>query len=132
MSEPYDARPLCFVVMPFGVKADPAGVSIDFDVVYEQVLRPAVEAAGLKPIRADEEEVGGIIHKPMFERLILCEYAVADLTLANANVYYELGIRHAIRPYSTVLAFANGIRLPFDLGPMRGTPYRLDASGRPA
>jgi len=34
----------------------------------------------------------------MFERLILCEYAVADLTTANANVFYELGIRHAIRP----------------------------------
>ena len=41
----------------------------------------------------------------MFERLVLCEYAVADLTTANANVFYELGVRHAVRPFSTVLLF---------------------------
>jgi len=46
---------------------------------------------------------GAIIHKPMFERLVLCEYAVADLTIANANVFYELGIRHSVRTWSTVL-----------------------------
>src|SRR5688500_5510213 len=123
MSDFNEGRPLCFAVMPFGVKPNPSGVKVDFDAVYREVFRPAIEAAGLKPVRADEEEVGGIIHKPMFERLILCEYVVADLTLANANVYYELGIRHAVRPYSTVLTFAQGVRLPFDLGPMRGTPY---------
>ena len=69
-------------------------------------------AAGLEPIRADEELLGGIVHKPMFERLILCDYAVADLTTANANVFYELGIRHALRPYSTVLLFAQGPACP--------------------
>jgi hypothetical protein len=58
-------------------------------------------------VRADEEMAGGIIHKPMFERLILCEYAVADLTAANANVFYELGVRHGGRPGCTVLLFAN-------------------------
>ena len=71
---------------------------------------------------------GGIIHKPMFERLILCEYAVADLTTANANVFYELGVRHAVRPCSTVLIFAQGRRqLPFDVAPLRALPYALDA-----
>ena len=125
-----DTRPLCFVLMPFGTKTDPSsGVTIDFDDVYQQIIRSAIEAADLKPIRADEEQVGGIIHKPMYERLILCEYAVADLTTANANVYYELGIRHAVRPWSTVLIFADGVRLPFDLGPMRGLAYHLDDAG---
>jgi hypothetical protein len=125
-----DTRPLCFVLMPFGTKTDSSsGVTINFDDVYQQIIRPAIEAADLKPIRADEEQVGGIIHKPMYERLILCEYAVADLTTANANVYYELGIRHAVRPWSTVLIFADGVRLPFDLGPMRGLAYQLDAVG---
>src|SRR4029077_6839859 len=57
--------------------------------------------AGLLPVRADEEQSGGIIHKPMFERLILCEIAVADLTTANANVFYELGVRHAVKPATT-------------------------------
>ncbi len=124
-------RPLCFVLMPFGRKPDGAGGTVDFDAVYKRVIHPAVEAAGLEPIRADEELVGGIVHKPMFERLILCEYAVADLTTANANVFYELGVRHAVRPYSTVLMFAQGGRLPFDLALDRILPYQLDAAGLP-
>lgn len=118
-----ESLPVCFVLMPFGTKRDAAGDQVDFDAVYAQVIKPAVEDAGLAPVRADEEQVGGIIHKPMFERLILSEYAVADLTLANANVYYELGVRHALRPYSTALVYAAGTRLPFDLGPMRALPY---------
>lgn len=122
-------EPLCFVLMPFGKKPSPDGREIDFDRVYGELIAPAVRGASLDPIRADEEVVGGIIHKPMFERLMLCDFAVADLTLANANVYYELGIRHAIRPHSTVLVYAAGQRLPFDLGPMRALPYRLDAEG---
>lgn len=125
------SRPLCFVLMPFGRKPDGAGGTVDFDEVYKQLIRPAVGAAGLDPIRADEELVGGIVHKPMFERLILCEYAIADLTTANANVFYELGVRHAVRPYSTVLLFAQGGRLPFDLALDRILPYELDATGKP-
>lgn len=125
-------RPLCFVLMPFGEKKDPSGITIDFDAVYKELIKPAVIEAGMDPIRADEEQVGGIIHKPMFERLVLCEYAVADLTTANANVFYELGVRHAVRPYSTVLLFAETTRLPFDLGPMRGLSYSLTSHGKPA
>jgi tetratricopeptide (TPR) repeat protein len=126
-------RPLCFVLMPFGKKPATAGSVINFDAVYKELIAPAIEAAGLEPLRADEEMTGGIIHKPMFERLILCEYAVADLTTANANVFYELGIRHAVRPYSTVLLFAEaGSQLPFDVAPLRAIPYRLRAEGTPA
>lgn len=123
--------PLCFVLMPFGRKPDANGALVDFDVVYRDLIGPAIEAAELKPIRADEEMSGGIIHTPMFERLLLCEYAVADLTTANANVFYELGVRHAYRPWSTVLIFAEGGRLPFDVAMLRGLPYKLDG-GRPA
>jgi MAP3K TRAFs-binding domain len=125
-------KPLCFVAMPFGRKPNGAGGSVDFDAVYAEVIKPAISAADLEPLRADEEMSGGIIHKPMFERLILCEYAVADLTTANANVFYELGVRHAVRPYTTVLLFAEGGRLAFDVAPLRAVPYRLDSSGRPA
>ncbi|HVE85110.1 MAG TPA: hypothetical protein VND93_19800, partial [Myxococcales bacterium] len=105
---------LCFVLMPFGQKPDGTGRTINFDAVYEQVIAPAIADSGLEAIRADKEQTGGIIHKAMFERLVLCAYAVADLTTANANVYYELGVRHAIRPWRTALIFAEGIRLPFD------------------
>jgi tetratricopeptide (TPR) repeat protein len=125
-------RPLCFVLMPFGKKPDGSGGTVDFDAVYREVIAPAIEAAGMQPLRADEEMGGGMIHKPMFERLILCEYAVADLTTANANVFYELGIRHAARPWSTVLTYVDRARLPFDVAPLRAIPYRLAAGGTPA
>jgi hypothetical protein len=119
-------RALCFVLMPFGAKRDANGELIDFDEVYRQIIRPAIEDSGLEAIRADEEHVGGIIHKAMFERLLICEYAVGDLTAANPNVYYELGIRHAVRPWSTALVFADGFRLPFDVESLRCVPYHLD------
>ena len=124
-------QPLCFVLMPFGTKKDPAtGAGINFDDIYEQAIRPAIEAANLEPIRADEERTGGIIHKPMFERLLLCEYAVADLTTGNPNVYYELGVRHATRPATTVAIFADLQKPPFDLNLLRALPYRLAEGGR--
>ncbi|MDC8447974.1 MAG: DUF4071 domain-containing protein [Nitrospira sp.] len=124
--------PLCFVLMPFGKKPAADGRIVDFDAVYESLIKPAVVAAGLEPLRADEEMTGGVIHKPMYERLILCEYAIADLTTANANVFYELGLRHAIRPASTVLLFAQGLgQLPFDVAPLRAVPYQLGADGKP-
>lgn len=85
----------------------------------------------MQPIRADAERLGGIIHKPMFERLILCDFAIADLTTANANVLYELGVRHGMRPWSTVLVFAEGSRLPFDVAPLRAMPYHLSPEGFP-
>src|SRR5580704_19630688 len=106
--------PLCFVLMPFGRKRTRGTASIDFDAVYRELIAPAIRDAGLDPIRADEELTGGIVHKPMFERLILCDYAVADLTLANANVFYELGVRHAFRPWTTVPIIEQDSRLPFD------------------
>lgn len=125
-------KPLCFVLMPFGNKTDASGNKIDFDEVYRKIIALAISKAGLEPLRADEELMSGIIHKPMFERLILCEYAVADLTTANANVFYELGLRHAVRPWSTVLIFAEGNRLPFDVTMLRGFPYKLNKNGKPA
>jgi tetratricopeptide (TPR) repeat protein len=117
--------------MPFGKKRDQRGEEIDFDVIYEKLIRPAIKESGLEPLRADEERDGGIIHKPMFERLLLCQYAVADLTLANANVFYELGVRHSVRPHTTVLIYSpDAQRLPFDVAPLRAIPYGV-AKGIP-
>jgi hypothetical protein len=117
--------------MPFGQKPDPAvGASIDFDRIYESAIKPAVEDAGMEPIRADEERTGGVIHKPMFERLLLCDYAVADLTTANPNVFYELGVRHAARPATTLTLFAQHRPLPFDVTFLRSLPYGLGENNR--
>ncbi|HEY3498891.1 MAG TPA: TRAFs-binding domain-containing protein [Polyangiaceae bacterium] len=123
------ARPLCFVLMPFGRKPDPTGGEpIDFDRVYDTAIRQALDAAGLDAIRADEERTGGIIHKAMFERLLLCDYAIADLTCANANVFYELGVRHAVRPATTQVIFGKGHVPPFDVNYVRGMAYDLGAN----
>ena len=126
-----DQRPLCFVLMPFGTKPDPTGrPAIDFDRVYGAGIQPAIEAAGLRPVRADQEKTGGIIHKPMFERLLLCEYGIADLTTANANVFYELGVRHTARPATTLPVFALHQPIPFDVNYLRALPYDLGADNR--
>src|SRR3954451_24540240 len=119
-------KPLCFVLMPFASKPDPAGgPDIDFNQVYEGAIKPGIEDADMLPIRADEEKLGGIIHKAMFERLLVCEYAVADLTTSNPNVMYELGVRHAARPRTTLTVYATSSPLPFDVRLLRTQPYRL-------
>ena len=78
-------------------------------------------------VRADEERVGGIISRADAGTALLCDVAVADLTTANANVYYELGVRHAVRPFTTVLVFADGVPLPFDF-PARGAVSRTTST----
>src|SRR3954451_24061943 len=119
-------QPLCFVLMPFGSKPDPGGgPDIDFDRIYAAAIKPGIDKAGMRPVRADEEQLGGIIHKAMFERLLVCEYAVADLTTSNPNVMYELGVRHAARPRTTLTVYAEASPLPFDVQLLRTQPYRL-------
>lgn len=121
-----ELRAVCFVDMPFGKKADLAsGIEVDFDGVYDGAIEPAIKECGLDPIRGDRERTGGIIHTPMFARLLLSDFVVADLTLANPNVFYELGIRHTARPFTTVLIFSPIHSLPFDIGMARAIPYTL-------
>jgi hypothetical protein len=124
-------RAICFVIMPFGRKPDASGREIDFDVIYKDIIEPSIRDVGFDSVRADEEVNAGIIHKAMFERLALSEYAIADLTIFNPNVYYELGVRHAVRPQTTALLSAEASRLPFDIGNLRALPYALDEKGRP-
>ncbi len=114
-----------FVVMPFGKKKAPDGIEIDFDAVYADLLAPAIAAAGLAPHRADADRRGGSIHLDMFQDLLLAEFVVADLTLDNPNVWYEIGVRHALRSGGTVLTYALRDRLPFDIAGQRMQRYTL-------
>jgi len=116
--------------MPFGKKKGPEQIEFDFNYISETLLKPAILAAGLSPIRADAETTGGIIHKAMYERLILCDYAIADLSTTNANVYYELGMRHTIKPFTTVCIMSSKTMLPFDLNLNRTFPYQMDEDGK--
>jgi hypothetical protein len=113
--------------MPFGRKLDPTErVEIDFDDIYARAIRPAAELADVDVIRADEDRTRGFIHVAMYERLLLAEIVIADVTLSSPNVLYELGIRHAARPKATILMFARVSQLPFDIAPMRAIPYQLE------
>ena len=121
-------QPICFVVMPFGKRKDPSRPrkpAIDFDAIFEKAIGPGIEEAGLKPKRADKDETGGLIHKPMFEDLLLCDYVVADLTIPNPNVYYELGVRHAARHNTTLPISAKHSAVPFDVAPVRELRYDM-------
>jgi hypothetical protein len=118
-----------FVIMPFGEKKGPDGTAIDFDAVYQALFAPAITAAGLMPHRADADRRGGSIHLDMFQDLLLAEFVVADLTLDNPNVWYEIGVRHALRAGGAVLTFALRDRLPFDIAGQRMQRYTLK-SGR--
>src|SRR5262249_21035104 len=118
--------PLCFVLMPLGRQAASGGGVVDFDDVYNRLIAPAVQQADLEPLRAEKDATGGIIHRPMFERLILCPYAVADLTRTNVYVSYQLGVRQALRPKSTVLLFAEGASQPLDVQDLPTIQYKLD------
>lgn len=127
MSDEHSGVQTCFVDMPFGQKMDlKSGVEIDFDQIFESAIRPGVEQAGLQCIRGDQESTGGLIHEAMFARLLLSEFVVADMTTANANVFYELGIRHAAKPYTTIPIFATLGAPPFDVNMIRAIPYALD------
>src|SRR5262245_44329514 len=107
----------CFVVMGFGKKTDfETGRTLDLDMSYQNMIKPAVEAAGLKCIRADEIAHSGMIDVPMYEQLLNADVVVADLSTSNKNALYELGVRHALRPYTTVVIAEDGIKIfPFDL-----------------
>lgn len=116
--------------MPFGVKTDNKGRKVNFDQIYRSLIKEAIEECDLDPIRADEELLGGSIHKPMIERLVLCDFAIADLTSLNPNVFYELGLRHAIREHTTIQLFAFDAPPPFDLNMQRLVQYELDQNGK--
>ena len=102
-----DATPesgTCFVVMGFGKKTDfETGRVLDLDQSYLNLIKPSVEAAGLKCIRADEIVHSGMIDVPMYEQLLNADVVVADISTSNRNALYELGVRHALRPYTTVI-----------------------------
>jgi tetratricopeptide (TPR) repeat protein len=118
-----------FVAMPFGTKEGPDGQQIDFNRVYAEYVVPALKASGLNVFRADEEERAGDIRTDMFQELLLADLVVADLTLANPNVWYELGVRHGLRARGVVLICGGKVTTAFDLYTDRKLRYGLKDGG---
>ena len=124
-------RRICFMVMPFGKKKTDAPVGqglaeIDFDALWDRALKPAIEKLGYDAVRADQE-VGSLIINEMLERLYFSDLVLADMTIPNGNVYYEVGVRHACRDVGCVLLAADWSRQLFDVAQMRTVRYPLAA-----
>jgi hypothetical protein len=107
--------PDCFVIMGFGQKTDLAtGRVLDLDKSYRNIIKPAIEAAGYDCVRADEIQHSGVIDVPMYEKLFAADLVVADLSTANLNAIFELGVRHALKPRATIIMAESKFTIPFD------------------
>jgi hypothetical protein len=95
-------QPTCFVVMPYG-KRPVEDLEINFDVIFDEYICPAARAAGFDVVRSDREVASGVIMPRLFSSIYNADLVIADLTYQNPNVYYELGVRHALRAHGTLL-----------------------------
>ena len=124
-----------FVVMPFGIKearaatraqkkssAKPA-INVDFDEVYKELVAPALTKAACVPFRADQEAGAGDIRTDMYFELMTADVVLADISILNANVFYELGIRHAARERGVLMIHGGWSKRPFDIAPDRTFDY---------
>ena len=106
----------CFVVQGFGKKTDYTdGRVLDLDASYE-IIKEAVESAGLQCIRADEIVHSGTIDVPMYEQLLRADLVIADLSTYNVNAAFELGVRYGLRPQATIIVAEEQFKNPFDVG----------------
>lgn len=128
-------KKIAFVAMPFRTK--PTGLepgrgpeSVNFDDLWERAVKPALLHLGYMPLRADEQ-TGSVIIKDMLNALVHADLVLADISIANGNVYYEAGIRHAARESGCILINADWARPLFDLKQITQVRYPL-ASNTPS
>ena len=111
--------------MGFGTKTDPAtGTSIDLDKTYQNVIKPAVVECGFECVRADEVKDSALIDRSMYALLIRADVVIADISTMNPNALYELGVRHAVKPQSTIIIKAESTTIPFDINHTRVFSYK--------
>ena len=128
--------PKVFIVRPFGVRqvlkkiknsADTETLYFDFEKVESELIRPAMQELGLWGGTTGEVFAAGSIMEDMFSELLLADIVIADITIHNANVFYELGIRHALRDKKTILIKCSGFDdTPFDINGFRYLTYNKD------
>jgi hypothetical protein len=111
----------CFFIAPIG--ADGSDIRNRSDGVLEFIVARSSQELGLQVVRADQIGQPGQITLQVIEHVLGAKAAVADLTGQNANVYYELAIRHTAR-LPIVLIAEEGEKLPFDIAQMRTIFFR--------
>ena len=120
-------RPLCYVLIPRG-RVTGGGIDVDFDAVYRDIVAPALVDAGFEPARARTMAAATDFR----EQLMLCEYAIVDLSAAGAEVFHALGLRDALRPARTLTLLAQGAApVACDSLTRRALPYAVEPDGRP-
>lgn len=125
-----ELRPVCFMVMPFRTKKvtgptmEGAPNEVNYDALWDKAFRPAIEKAGYTPIRADFD-TGTVIIKDMLERLAFADLVIADASLPNGNVYYEIGLRHVARETGCIMLAASWSKQLFDIEQFTSVRYEL-------
>jgi len=114
---PASMPPHAFIAMPIGTQRGSDGKPIDFERIFEELLKPALETAGCRVFRSEEQQRTGEIRAEPFQELLQADLVLADLTLDHPSVWYELGVRHALRARGVILVH----------GPRPANP--LDADG---
>lgn len=117
----------CFVIMGFHEKTDfQTGRVLDLDKTYKGIIKPAAEDAGFECVRADEVQHAGVIDIPMYDRLLKADLVIADLSTLNPNAFFELGVRYALRPCTTIVIAESEFKNPFDTNHISVRRYRHD------
>jgi len=120
----------CFVIMPYGEKPDSDGTIVDFDVVYLELIQKALHGyLGLDVLRCDDIEKSGWIHQRMIEQIVSSRIAIVDTSTNNANVFYELGVRHAVKRAVTILVHRAGTPWPFNIAGLSSLKYTTTPAG---
>ncbi|MBN8785596.1 MAG: DUF4071 domain-containing protein, partial [Terrimonas sp.] len=110
------AQKRCFVVMGFGIKTDLAtGRKLNLDKSYQALIKPVVESRNMICVRADEIKHSGSVDLEMYQQLLSADIVIADLSTSNVNAFYELGIRHALKPKTTIIVSEELLGYPFDV-----------------
>jgi len=109
-----------FIVRPFGIKG-----GLDFDAVDQKLIGPALKRAEIEGGTTGSILEAGNIREDMFQLLLLADLVIADISIHNANVFYELGIRHAVRARQTYMIRAKGMKPREQRGPEDEVPFDL-------
>ena len=115
-----DRKPNAFIAMQF---------SEPYNEVYRDAIRPLVAEIGFEPFRVDEAAGPGVILNDIWNKIAESSVVIAEVSEPNPNVFYEIGVSHALRKPIVLLA-QRGTKLPFDIGPHRCIFYDNSIPGR--
>lgn len=106
----------CFVIIGFGIKTDfETGRRLNLDKTFEHLIKPVFDDLDILCFRACDLEQSGVIDVEMYQNILKADFVVADISTLNPNAIYELGIRHALKPNTTIVIAEDNIKMPFDI-----------------